>query len=105
MAPRTSTRRSQPDRMEYGFWLVFGRDGSMRFSRLQPGTDRNERAMACMATLPMILFATPELKATIEVASPAAAADFKIDAKAAAEALTGVIGCDVDLIINPAKGE
>lgn len=40
MAPRTSQRRSGPDRMEYSFWLVFGLDGSMRCSRTKPGTSR-----------------------------------------------------------------
>lgn len=100
MAPRSSMRKSNPDRMEYSFWLVFGADGSMRFSRTQPGLSAGERRMSCSAELPMILFRTPELKATIEVASPAAAAEFRIDAKAAAEALAGAIGCDVDLKIN-----
>ena len=85
MAPRTSLRlRSPVDAMQYSFWLVFGVDGSMRCSRTQPGTDRNERAMSVTATLPMALFATPELKATIEVASPGAAAAFNIDIEAAA---------------------
>lgn len=100
MVPRTSQRRSSPDRMEYSFWLVFGVDGSMRFSRTKPGTSRDERAMSVTATLPMALFATPELKATIEVASPGAAAAFNIDVEAAASALRGVLGCDVDLKVN-----
>ena len=101
MAPRTSLRlRSPVDAMQYSFWLVFGVDGSMRCSRTQPGTDRNERAMSVTATLPMALFATPELKATIEVASPGAAAAFNIDIEAAATALRGVLGCDVDLKVN-----
>lgn len=101
MAPRTSLRlRSPVDATQYSFWLVFGTDGSMRCSRTKPGTSRDERAMNVTATLPMALFTTPELKATIEVASPGAAAAFNIDVEAAATALRGVLGCDVDLKVN-----
>lgn len=102
---RHSYGYANPDRIEYGFWLSFDSDGSMVMSRVKPGLTRTQRAMHCTAVLPLALFKTPELEATINVASPEAATEFRIDARAAAEALRGVFGVDVDLKINPAKGE
>ena len=86
--------------IDYAFWLVFGRDGSVRLTRAQPSAGRGERAMSCRAVLPMSLFRTPELKATI-VLDEATKSEFKIDVRAASEALKGVIGVDVDLQVVP----
>ena len=99
MAPRHSAIRA--DHIEYSFWLVFASDGSVRFLRGEPNIGRHERAMACTARLPLSLFRTPTLKATIGVAGPEPGA-FAVDVKAASEALSWSLGVDVDLQVLPA---
>lgn len=84
------------DSIEYGFWLVFDSVGGMRFARLKPGTDRNERAIKCTATLPLSLFRTAELRATITVAAPVTG-PIQIDVAAASEALKAALGVDIDI--------
>lgn len=89
------------DHIEYGFWLVFDETGGMRASRGQPNVQRGERAMCCRAILPLSLFVTPELRATIEFAEPVQSS-FQIDVQAASTALKQAIGCDVDLrVVQP----
>jgi hypothetical protein len=89
------------DTFKFEFWLVFGRDGSMRLSRGQPGSlGRGERAMSCVANLPASLFKTPELKAEITIPKGDAPAEFKIDVEAAGAALRQVVGVDIDLRVN-----
>ncbi len=97
MSPRYSMSRG--DHIQYSFWLVFGADGSMRFSRGEPSLSRGERSMSCTANLPKSLFKTPELKATIGI-SEAVPSEFKIDIDAAGEALRQVIGCDIDFRVE-----
>lgn len=97
MSARTSTRWN--DRIEYSFWLVFGEDGTMRFTRTEPNAGRGERKMKAAAVLPRSLFKTPELKLTIGVADPGNDA-FTIDIQAASEALRATLGVDVDLRIE-----
>jgi hypothetical protein len=87
------------NQIEYSFWLVFDVDGSVRLSRAQPGIERGERAMSCIAKLPRALFKTPELRATITIGEPSSTG-FQIDAQAASEALKAVIGVDIDLRIQ-----
>lgn len=96
-----STKHSSSTATEinYSFWLVFGGDGTMRFSRSQPSSGRGERAISCLARLPRSLFRTPELKATITV-DAANVGDIQIDVAAAAEALREVVGVDIDLQIR-----
>lgn len=91
--------QTHKDPMAFEFWLVFGSDGSMRFTRGQPHINRNERGMKCIAKLPKALFKTPELTATISFAE-GAPQDFKIDIEATGEALRHALGIDVDLKIN-----
>lgn len=87
------------DHIEYAFWLIFGRDGSLRMSRGEPAVGVDERAMACSAILPRALFSTPTLKATIKIDDPAPSV-FELDVKAAGEALKQTLGLDVDLQIR-----
>lgn len=96
MSPRYSTKRS--DHIEYEFWLVFDAAGGMRLTRAQPGIERGERAMSCTAKLPLSLFSTPTLRATIGIAE-GVPASFDIDVSAVSEAIKNVVGVDVDLRI------
>jgi|SRR5579859_7856286 len=101
MTAKASTVYS--DRIEYGYWLVFGADGSLRFTRTEPQASRGERAMSCVATLPRSLFRTPELRATLTVADTGAPA-IEIDVNAAASALSQVVGCFVQIdVVDPAR--
>lgn len=94
MGSQTSIIRT--DCIEYGFWLVFDRTGGMRFARLQPGTNRDERAIKMTAVLPLALFKTPELRATITVGAPSSDL-ITIDVAAATEALKSARGVDIDI--------
>lgn len=87
------------DHIEYSFWLVFGADGSMRFTRGQPSVGRGERGMSCTASLPKSLFQTPMLTASIGITEEQATT-FSIDVHAAAEALSQAVGCDIDLRVT-----
>lgn len=97
MSPRASVVRSQE--IEYSFWLVFDDHGGMRFTRTEPGLDRNERAMSMRAVLPTSLFKTPTLSGSITVPDVEGGA-FKVDVRAASEALKGALGVDIDLRLN-----
>lgn len=88
----------------YGFWLIFEGDGAVRLTRAQPGVTRSERAMKCEVTLPLALFKTPELRATITVAEPESST-FAIDVEAVGEALRTALGVDIDLRIAPAEAQ
>lgn len=97
MAPRYSRRTG--DRIQYAFWLVFDADGQMRMQRGEPQLERGERGMSCITILPLAIFQTPTLKATITLAEPASA-DFVVDVQAGSNALREVWGVDVDLKVN-----
>lgn len=94
MAGRAST--ISREKVEYGLWLLFDENGSLRMTRTAPSVGRNERAMHLTLTVPRSVFRTPQLKASIEVAEGAPAVQ-EIDIDAASEALRRVIGVDVDL--------
>lgn len=79
----------------FDFWLVFHKDGPMKMTRNKPGTSRDERAMFMQITLPNALWATPELKASIEVASDGQMQ--AINVEGVSEALKAVLGVDVDV--------
>ena len=102
MSPRYSMKRG--DHMQYSFWLVFDAAGGLRFSRGQPSLSRGERSMSCTASLPLSLFSTPELKATIGVSGPVPS-EFKIDVEAVGAALRQAVGCDIDLRIETQRGD
>lgn len=99
MGAQHSTVRG--DHTEYGFWLVFDRDGGMRFSRGAPTCSRYERAMHGTAVIPHSLFDTPSLSVRIDITDQAPEAA-PIDLAAAGTALRGALGVDVDIrIVEP----
>lgn len=83
----------------YSLWLIFHRDGTVRITRGQPDCDRNERALALTAKIPVAIFRTPTLSATLTISDPGPTAQ-QIDVAAASEALSGALGCDIDLVVR-----
>lgn len=79
-------------------WLIFDRQGNVRMTRNEPDTGRAERAMKLTATVPVALFNTPTISATLTIDAPVNAPQ-QIDVTAAAEALKGALGCDIDVRI------
>lgn len=91
------------DHLECGLWLVFDRNGAVRMTRTEPRLDRNERAMFIQAKLPLALWSTPSLRATIDVQADGAPT---ISIDLLADALRSSLGVDVDLrVIAPAEGQ
>jgi hypothetical protein len=87
--------------LQFDFWLIFDRDGALRLVRGMPDSlDRNERAMAMVATLPKSLWRTPSLRATIIFPEGSAPAEIKIDVAAISEAVKGALGVDVDVRVR-----
>lgn len=87
--------------LEFGFWLVFSRDGDMRMLRTEPGISRDERAMFVQANLPKSLWSTPVLRATITVTDDEHEPKFELDLTAAGDAMREALGVDIDLQIVP----
>lgn len=85
--------------MEAALWLIFNRDGSVRMTRGRPDCSRDERALALTVKLPLVLFATPTLSATLTIDDPGVPAQ-QIDVAAASEALRGALGCDIDVVVR-----
>lgn len=89
------------------FWLIIGRANrpSVRAVADYPSSlARNERAINLKIQLPLALFETPSISASIKVEQPAQAVT--IDATAIAEAVRGVIGMDVDIsVVEPGESE
>jgi hypothetical protein len=82
----------------------WNRRPGVKVSAGEPSLTRQQRAMNLKIKLPLALFETPSLSATINVDQPLEAVH--IDAEAIAEAVRGAIGMDVDLrIIPPADPE
>ncbi len=79
-------------------WLAFDRAGNMRLTRNEPSLCRNERSMQLTITVPISLFSTPTISASLTVDAPALEVP-QIDVCVAAEALKGALGCDVDVRI------
>lgn len=83
------------------FWLTVGRSETyserpaVRVTASYPKLARNERTINLKMELPLVLFETPSLSATITVDAPAQAV--QIDAMAAVEAVRQAIGMDVDI--------
>lgn len=84
--------------ISYSFWLAFDDLGAVTLTRAKPNLGRSERGMQLTVTLPKALFQTPELSASIKVDSPVGT-PLKIDATAAAEALSKSLGMPVDLVV------
>lgn len=87
------------NKMVFPFWLVFSKDGDVRMTRKETNLSSSERAISMIAELPLSLWSTPSLRATITVAHDLATSEVKIDLNAAAEALRSSLGVDVDLRI------
>lgn len=84
-------------------WLVFDRQGNVRMTRNEPDVGRAERAMKLTATVPLTLFSTPTISATLTIDAPAFPPR-QIDVTAAAEALKGALGCDIDVRVRDSDG-
>lgn len=77
-------------------WLIFDSGGGVRMTRLQPGLAADERAMQLEVKLPIALFRTPQLKASIEIEHQEPTVP-PIDLTAATDALKTALGCDVEV--------
>ncbi len=95
------TRRSG-DALVFDLWLVFSRDGGVRLVRGEPGQTAAERAIKIEASLPLALWRTPILKATLTV-DPGETRDV-IESRIAVlgDQVREVLGMDVDLrVLDP----
>lgn len=99
---------SPPKTLELDFWLTISRGAGPQYNRRpsvkasagQPNLGRNERAMNIKMSLPIALFETPQLAASIKVEEPTQG--IHIDATAVAEAVRQVVGMDVDVsVVEP----
>ena len=96
------------DQLKLDFWLTIGRNNgysktpSVKVSAGYPSLARNERALNLKITLPLALFETPSLSASIKVDEPSQAVH--IDAETISEAVRQVIGMDVDIqVVRPGE--
>jgi hypothetical protein len=100
MIKRFGIKRS--DHIDFGFWLVFNKDISVRCVANAPPLGRDERSMYLNVKLPLSLWDTPTLRASIDVAS-GSVVPVNIDIDAMQTAVQQAIGMDVDLrVIEPA---
>lgn len=95
---RYSIRRG--DHIECGLHLIFTADGDVRMTRGEPSLGRHERSMGLTVRVPLAIFRTPALRATIHVADPGGHLP-AVDVSAVSEALRGALGVDVDLVVIP----
>jgi hypothetical protein len=89
--------------MEFCFWLIFNKTGEMRMSRGESSLSPHERAMHCVARIPLALFRTPSLKAEISVPAPGVDLSGVISSEvimAAENALKEVLGVRVVLTVD-----
>lgn len=87
--------------LRFDFWLSFDESGTMSMSRNKPSVHRTERAMFMQVTLPLSLWATPEIKASVVVADGGA---LNVDIAKTSEALKAILGVDVDIRVVAAPG-
>jgi hypothetical protein len=105
MGTRFGFERSSDKTLNMDFWLTIGRGRaggtpSIKVSANYPNLSRNERAINLKMSLPLALFETPSLSATIKVDAPTQAVH--IDAETVAEAVRQAIGMDVDIqVVEP----
>lgn len=92
----------KPTMMVLDFWLTVARQPngkpSVKVSAGYPALARNERTINLKMQLPLALFETPSLSASIVVEHPTQA--IVIDATAVAEAVRQVVGMDVDITVG-----
>ena len=74
--------------------LTFNAQGDVRLSRGAPSLSPGERSMSLDVRLPLAIFRTPQLSASLTVKAPEQGAPL-IDVTAAEAALASVVGCDV----------
>jgi hypothetical protein len=87
--------------VKFPMWLIFSSNGDVRVTRREPRTlSRDERALFLEATLPLSLWETPVLRASLNVAEAEPGASARIDLTAASEALRGALGVDIDLQVR-----
>lgn len=85
----------------YGFWLAFSDSGRVRLTIREPDITRDERKMYVQAALPLSLWSTPALRATITVTEDDHEPQFNIDLQAAGDAMREALGVDVDIRVVP----
>lgn len=98
------TRASGTPTMHLDFWMTIGRHDngkpSVKVTAGYPALARAERAINLKMALPIALFETPSLSASIKVELPQQA--ITIDTSAVAEAMRQVVGMDVDIsVVDP----
>lgn len=94
------------EKVSLDFWLIihpgdpknWNRRPRVRVTAGTPALGRSERAMNLKMSLPISLFETPSISATINVAEPNQ--PVHIDASAIADAVRGIVGMDVDIQVN-----
>lgn len=97
----TQTTYQTGKTLKFPMWLVFSSNGDVRVTRREPRSlSRDERALYLEATLPMSLWETPVLRASLNVAEAAPGASTRLDITAASEALKGALGVDIDLQVR-----
>lgn len=103
---------SKPARIALDFWLIvkrgekngYGRKHpKVRVSADAPKMDREERAINLVMSLPIALFETPSITATINVESPRETVE--IDVPALTESVRQAIGMDVHIAVREPDGE
>jgi hypothetical protein len=106
MGTRFGFESNHDKTLNLDFWLTIGRNSgyshtpSVKVTAGYPSLARNERALNLKIKLPLALFETPSLSATIKVDSPSQAVH--IDAETIAEAVRQSIGMDVDIqVVRP----
>jgi hypothetical protein len=91
--------RRTGDMLTMSAWLIFDVEGSLSLTRGSPSIGRGQRAMQLTLTVPIALFATPSLSASITLEG-AGAPDLQIDVQAAEAALKQIVGCDVSILVK-----
>ncbi|WP_394658792.1 hypothetical protein [uncultured Novosphingobium sp.] len=94
--------------LQLDFWLTVsrgpapGRRPTVRVSAGYPALGRDERAINLKLELPIALFETPSLSASIVVDQPVQAAH--IDVSTIADAVRQAIGMDIDISVSVPEG-
>lgn len=96
---------AQATHWRFVFWLVFDKHGKIRQTMREPDVSRDERKMLVTADLPKSLWSSPELRATIRVTDDDHEPKFDLDLTAAADAMRGALGVDIDMRIVPHEPE
>lgn len=97
------TRRTG-DTLTYGFWLVFGRDGGVRLVRGEPGQSAAERAVKVEGSLPLALWRTPLLRATMTVHAGETRDVIESRIDVLADQVREVLGVEVEMRVVPPEG-